>query len=60
VQLRRLAGGDAPRVIFCTTENDTEHIVQAMQAGANEYIMKPFDQDILRAKLEEVGLLAPR
>jgi len=58
-QLRRLDGGGGPKVIFCTTENDLDHITQAMRAGADEYIMKPFDQDILRAKLEEVGLLAP-
>jgi len=59
-RLRRLDGGAAPKVIFCTTENDVEHITQAIEGGADEYIMKPFDQDILRAKLEEVGLLAPQ
>ncbi|WP_029005607.1 response regulator [Azorhizobium doebereinerae] len=55
--LRQREGGDVPRVIFCTTNNDIEHITRAIEAGANEYIMKPFDQDILREKLEEVGLL---
>lgn len=60
VQLRQLEGGDAPKVIFCTTENDIDHITQAMVNGADEYIMKPFDQDILRAKLEVVGLLEPQ
>lgn len=55
--LRKTEGGDVPRVIFCTTNNDIEHITRAIEAGANEYIMKPFDQDILREKLEEVGLL---
>ena len=60
IQLRRLEGGDVPKVIFCTTENDIDHITQAMVNGADEYIMKPFDQDILRAKLEEVGLLEPQ
>jgi len=59
-RLRRLDGGGAPKVIFCTTENDIEHITRAIEGGADEYIMKPFDQDILRAKLEEVGLLAPQ
>jgi two-component system chemotaxis response regulator CheY len=58
-RLRRLEGGDAPKVIFCTTENDVEHIAMALSVGADEYIMKPFDHDILRAKLEEVGLIAP-
>jgi two-component system chemotaxis response regulator CheY len=44
-------------VIFCTTENDAEHINRAITAGANEYIMKPFDKDIIEAKFQEVGLI---
>jgi two-component system chemotaxis response regulator CheY len=55
--LRRLPGGDAPKVVFCTTENDIDHISRALAAGANEYIMKPFDKDIISAKFAEVGLL---
>ena len=54
--LRQLPGGDAPVVVFCTTENDLSHIQQALMAGANEYIMKPFDADIIRGKLEQLGL----
>lgn len=46
-----------PRIIMCTTENEIEKITRALTAGADEYIMKPFDSDILRAKLEQVGLL---
>jgi two-component system chemotaxis response regulator CheY len=55
--LRAEPGGHAPIVVFCTTENDLGHIVQAMDAGANEYIMKPFDGDIIEAKFSEVGLV---
>ena len=55
--LRRLPGGDAPKVVFCTTENDVAHIARALHAGANEYIMKPFDKDIISAKFQEVGLI---
>src|SRR5690606_23443009 len=40
--LRRETGGDRPVVVFCTTENDIEHIARAIAAGANEYVMKPF------------------
>jgi two-component system, chemotaxis family, chemotaxis protein CheY len=54
--LRRMPGGDAPKVVFCTTENGMDHIARAMNAGANEYIMKPFDKDIVAAKFQEVGL----
>jgi len=55
--LRRLPGGDGPKVVFCTTENDVAHIARALHAGANEYIMKPFDKDIVEAKFQEVGLI---
>ena len=55
--LRRMPGGDQPKVVFCTTENGIDHISRAIQAGANEYIMKPFDKDIVAAKFQEVGLI---
>lgn len=56
-ELRAMPGGDKPIVVFCTTENDIEHIQEAIEAGANEYIMKPFDSDIIQAKFAQVGLL---
>jgi two-component system chemotaxis response regulator CheY len=55
-KLRRMPGGDVPKVVFCTTENNMDHIARALNAGANEYIMKPFDKDIVAAKFQEVGL----
>ena len=55
--LRRMPGGDAPKVVFCTTENGIDHISRAIDGGANEYIMKPFDKDIIAAKFQEVGLI---
>jgi two-component system, chemotaxis family, chemotaxis protein CheY len=55
--LRKLPGGDGPKVVFCTTENDVAHIARALHAGANEYIMKPFDKEIVEAKFQEVGLI---
>ncbi len=56
-QLRQMSGGDQPVVVFCTTENDMKHIQEAMLAGANEYIMKPFDSEIIQAKFAQTGLL---
>jgi two-component system chemotaxis response regulator CheY len=56
-ELRRMPGGLAPKVVFCTTENDVGHIARALHAGADEYIMKPFDKDIVTAKFHEVGLV---
>jgi two-component system chemotaxis response regulator CheY len=55
--LRHMPGGDAPKVVFCTTENDVDHIARALGGGANEYIMKPFDKEIVAAKFQEVGLI---
>ena len=54
--LRKERDGARPVVVFCTTENDVAHITEALNAGANEYIMKPFDREIIEAKLAEVGL----
>ncbi|HWA01018.1 MAG TPA: response regulator [Caulobacterales bacterium] len=55
-QLRQEPGGNAPVVVFCTTENDVEKIAEAIKAGADEYMMKPFDGDILHSKFSEAGL----
>ncbi|ATC33868.1 response regulator [Caulobacter vibrioides] len=56
-QLRTEPGGATPKVVFCTVENNPDHIRAALDAGADEYIMKPFDGDIIEAKFAEVGLL---
>ena len=55
-QLRAMPGGKAPKVFFCTTENDMSHITQALETGADEFIMKPFDAEILSSKLALQGL----
>jgi two-component system chemotaxis response regulator CheY len=55
-QLRLEPDGDLPKVVFCTVENSAEHITQALNAGAAEYIMKPFDSEIVQAKFAEAGL----
>jgi two-component system, chemotaxis family, chemotaxis protein CheY len=55
--LREEFGPDNPTVIFCTTENDMAHIEMAITSGAQEYIMKPFDEELLLGKLGQAGLL---
>ena len=55
--LRKLPGGDRPKVVFCTTENDAAHIGRARQCGADDTMMKPFDKDVLRLKMAAVGLI---
>ena len=54
--LRGEFGPVNPPVIFCTTENDMNHIEMAISSGATEYIMKPVDEEILVGKLEQAGL----
>jgi two-component system chemotaxis response regulator CheY len=55
--LRKMPEGSHPKVVFCTTENNAESIAIAINAGANEFIMKPFDKLIMQSKLEEIGLI---
>ena len=55
--LRQEFGPENPTVLFCTTENDMNFVEQAIEAGAQEFIMKPFDEDILLGKFAQVGLL---
>ena len=56
-KLRSMSNATGVKVIMCTTENDMSHIMQAMQNGANEYIMKPFDKEIVENKLSLIGLI---
>jgi two-component system chemotaxis response regulator CheY len=42
-------------LVMVTTNNEAANIATALQAGANEYIMKPFTQDVIRQKLELLG-----
>jgi two-component system, chemotaxis family, chemotaxis protein CheY len=55
--LRAEENGKKPVVVFCTTENDMAHITQALRAGADEYVMKPFDGEIIESKFSEAGLV---
>jgi two-component system chemotaxis response regulator CheY len=54
--LRQTDLAQQPKVVFCTTENDIAHIRAAIEAGADEYVMKPFDRDTLQSKLQIVGV----
>jgi two-component system chemotaxis response regulator CheY len=46
-----------PLVVMCTTENSVSKIREALEAGADEYIMKPYDREVLLDKLAQVGLV---
>ena len=43
-------------IVMVTTETDLDQMAAALEAGANEYVMKPFTKDILVEKLELVGI----
>jgi two-component system chemotaxis response regulator CheY len=43
-------------VVMVTTEAELGHMASAMEAGANEYVMKPFTKEILRDKLDMLGI----
>ena len=44
-------------VVMVTTETEMAQIARALECGANEYVMKPFTPDILRDKLDMLGLV---
>ena len=56
--LRAYVGGDKPHIVYCTVENDIGAIALALKAGANDYMMKPFDRAILEAKFDLGSSLA--
>ena len=56
--LRGYVGGEKPRVVYCTVENDIGAIAMALKAGASDYMMKPFDRSILEAKFDLGSSLA--
>ena len=55
-RLRAMPEGRQPKVVFCTTENEVGHLARAMYAGADSYMMKPFDRDMILAKFVEAGV----
>ncbi len=54
---RQFREHDNTQVIFCTSENDMSKIQEAVISGANEYVMKPFDGEIIKEKLVQLGIL---
>jgi two-component system chemotaxis response regulator CheY len=43
-------------LMMVTTETEMENVVKALAAGANEYVMKPFTQEVIMEKLQIFGL----
>lgn len=55
--LRRGDTGKQPVIIVTMTEHDADNIAQAVHAGADEYMLKPFDRDGLKQAFAHVGLM---
>lgn len=53
--LRRLEGGYRPKVVFCTSKGTSMDVNRAFEAGADEYVTKPFDSQVLQEKLKRIG-----
>jgi two-component system, chemotaxis family, chemotaxis protein CheY len=56
--VRALPDLDAVPVVMVTTESEAERVIQALEAGANEYLMKPFTKEGLLSKLDLLGIAA--
>jgi two-component system, chemotaxis family, chemotaxis protein CheY len=53
---RQDPGLDGLIIVMVTTEGDVDHLVTALEAGANEYAMKPFTSSVIREKLALLGV----
>jgi len=53
VQSIRASGMTTP-IIMVTTKSEKESVLQAIQAGVNDYVIKPFERDMLRLKIERL------
>jgi two-component system chemotaxis response regulator CheY len=56
-KLREMKNGKHPKVVFCSVESKPKNIQKALKAGASEYIVKPFDSEIIKAKFTVAGLI---
>lgn len=57
-RLRREPGGAEPKVVLCSSETAITQVRMALEAGADEYLMKPFDGDLLAGKFATLAIAA--
>lgn len=57
-QVRRQKLSPRPFILYLSTENDTADLERAIQAGADDYLLKPFNREIVEAKMQEIRLAA--
>jgi two-component system chemotaxis response regulator CheY len=56
-KVRAMPGGDKPKIIYLTSENDDVNVARAKRTGADTYMMKPFDRETFLRPFVEVGVL---
>ena len=56
-EVRSQRAYDAARILMVTSESHVDHVTRALDAGANEYLMKPFSKDVLVAKLNLLDVI---
>ncbi|HIG11404.1 MAG: response regulator [bacterium] len=54
--VRALDDYSATKLMMVTTETEMDQVVMALDAGADEYVMKPFTRDVIMEKLELLGI----
>lgn len=57
-EIRAMEDGDLPKIFYCCSESDPKDIRRALNAGANDYILKPFDKQSVQLAFAENGLSA--
>ena len=56
-EMRKLPGSDEVKVVFCSSRNELRQIETVLNEGSDEYIMKPFDREMIESKFSLLGLL---
>ena len=54
--LRAIPTPVAPTIVFCTSKGTAKDVHEGIRAGADDYIVKPFEETALKAKLEKLGV----
>ena len=57
-EVRKRSEWDSVQLMMVTTETEIEQVMKALEAGANEYVMKPFTKEVIQGKLDILGLAA--
>ena len=55
--VRSIREYDETRLMMVTTETQIEQMTKALEAGANEYVMKPFTEEVISDKLRLMGVV---